>query len=343
MSAVVGSMQARQVGRSRALQLGAALSLAQVVPSCGLGETISLGRSTEVVAEGSGGSTTDDDGSQGGQGGAKDDAPQLEAHDVQPVLEFSDPSKDDNPTLTADELQLCLTSKRAGGQGGSDVWCAVRGDKAEPFGQLEPLTLVNADGFDSSAALSLDGLSLWVGTEKEDTLGGLDIFVSVRSARDQSWGEPQRVTELSSEEDDIPRPCALGDTVMPLGSRRGGDGYQTYLAERPSRDEDFGEPLPIDSLKIDGVEIVDGFLTEDGRTLLFSLIDSESEDPSDIYYSHRATLDDTFSAPRSIRGVNSSGDDRDPWLSLDGKRLYFSSDRSGDFEIWMAKITGLSL
>lgn len=327
---------------ARVLALSAAWAFGLLGQSCGLGETISLGKSTDAGGDSSGG--TDGEGAHGGEGGLTvDDTPQLQATEVWPVVELADPDKDDNPTLTSDELELCLTSTRAGGQGGSDVWCALRNSKTDPFGPLEPLTLINEDGFDSSAALALDGLSLWVGTQKEDTLGGLDIFVSVRSGRDQGWGEPQRVVELSSEEDDIPRPCALGDTVMPLGSRRGGDGYQTYLAERSSTEETFDIPRPIAELKMEGVEIVDGFLTEDGLTLLYSLIDVASEDPSDIYYSHRTTLDDAFSAPRSIRGVNSSGDDRDPWLSLDGSRLYFSSDRSGDFEIWMAEITGLSL
>jgi len=309
--------------------------------SCGLGETITLGGSSGATASGG----QDAGSAYGGQGGEGEgqDVPELRADHVQLVAELSDPDKDDNPTLTSDELELCLTSKRPGGQGSSDVWCAVRGTREDPFGPLMPLTLVNAEGFDSSAALALNGLSLWVGTQKDDTLGGLDIFVSVRPRRDATWSEPQRVVELSSEEDDIPRPCAMADTVMPLGSRRGGNGYQTYLAERADQDARFAAPQPIDELELDGIEIVDGFLTEDGLTFLYSLIDSASEDPSDLYYSYRTTLRATFSAPHIIRGINSSGDDRDPWLSLDGKRLYFSSDRGGDFDIWMAEIVGSSL
>ena len=306
-----------------------ALSLCCILLSCQTGKTITLGHGW------------------GGEGSSEDDSseeilPSIEVTVSNPsiIAEVSEPKKDDNPTLTADELEICLTSKREGGLGGSDIWCALRDSRELPFGPLNSITLLSTKGFDTSPALALDGLSLWFASRPDDETADLDIFESTRDARESDWSEPRLVAELSSELDDIPRPVAMNDRVMPLGSRRGDNGYQTYLSERATPEAPFGEPILIEELLFDDVEIVDAFLTEDGKLLLFSRVegDEDSEDPADLYYAYREALGSPFSAPQPLLGANSSGDDRDPWLSGDGKRLYFSSNRSGDFEIYRAEV-----
>ena len=305
------------------------LGLAWFVVACQSGQTITLGRGL------------------GGEGGDGDLLPSIQVTASNPsiVTELSDPEKDDNPTLTADELEICLTSKREGGLGGSDIWCARRATRESPFGPLNSITLLSTEGFDTSPALALDGLSLWFGSrpdeeneDEDENESNIDIFESTRSTRDDAWSEPRRISELSSELDDIPRPVAMNDTVMPLGSRRNGNGYQTYLSERNTPDTPFAQPTAIEELVFDDIEIVDAFLTEDGKLLVFSRVDEGEDNPGELYYAYRETLSLPFSAPQELSGANSDEDDRDPWLSIDGKRLYFSSNRGGDFEIYMADI-----
>lgn len=318
--------------------LASPFALVCLVLGCQSGQTITLGRGPE--GDGGSGGSDDSSGSEGGNengneggSGSADTLPSIEltAGNPRVIVELSDPEKDDNPTLTADELELCLTSKRDGGLGGSDIWCTQRTARELPFGPLSSVTLLSSDGFDSSAALALDGLSMWFGSRRDDGLGGVDIFESTRATRTSAWSEPSRNIELSSEFDDIPRPVAMNDTVMPLGSRRGGDGYQTYLSERDTPESPFQQPTGIAELLIDGVNIIDAFLTEDGQLLLFKA-------DGDLCYAYRETLSSPFSAPQEILGVNSPDEDRDPWLSADGRRLYFSSDRAGDFEIYIADV-----
>lgn len=257
----------------------------------------------------------------------------LEAISVSPLAELNTDSKDDNPTLTADELLLCFTSRRPSSSGGYDIWCAERSSRDEEFGEPVELVEVNTDGFETSAALAHDGLALWFGAEVDDQI---DIFVSTRADRNAAWGVPELVEELSSPSDDIPRPTAMGDRVMPLGSRRHSDSYWTYLAERPAPDQEFGEPVLIAELATEDRPVVDSFLSEDGLTLLYK---SESgSDPGRLYFSTRPSLDEPFSERKRILGVDTDADERDPWLSEDGKRLYFSSDRNGQFDLFVAEL-----
>jgi hypothetical protein len=72
----------------------------------------------------------------------------------------------DNPTLTGDLLEVYFTSTRAGDLGDVDVWFARRGSDSEPFEPPQPLTAVNSNVFDTSPAISPDGLTLWLGSAR---------------------------------------------------------------------------------------------------------------------------------------------------------------------------------
>jgi hypothetical protein len=233
-----------------------------------------------------------------------------------------------------DELVLCFTSKRDGATGGTDVWCAERTSVSEAFSPPQELSPLNTDGFESSPALSGDGLTLWYSSETEEQ--GLDILVTRRATRAKDWSAAQLVTALNSPRDDLPRPTAQGGRVMPMSSRRDSDDYWTYLASKTAAEEPFGEPELIQELAVEGRSVVDGFLHEDGLLLLYSI--SATSEPAEIQFSTREDVGARFSKPRSIAGLNSEADDRDPWLSADGKRLYFSSDRDGELNIYVAEL-----
>lgn len=243
-----------------------------------------------------------------------------------------------NPTLTADLLEIYFTSERDGGAGDVDVWTARRASADEPFGPPEPVVAVNTDGFETSPAVSLDGLELWFGSARDGGTGKEDIWLARRASRDEAFGEPANVTDLNSSDKDIPRPPAVGGTIMPLGSRRGTSGYyETFLAERASVGEPFAEPVELTELEAPGQNTVDGFLTEDGLTLFFNRSPGAGESSGDLYLARRASLREPFGTAVPLSTVNTSYDERDPWLSSDGRRLYFSSDRDGTLSIYEAR------
>lgn len=329
---------------ARATFIGVALGFC----SCQSGEAITLGLSSPSHASGGatgagGGSAAGgnesggNDGATGGLGGATSDGSlPLRFGNVTLVAELSSRDKDDNPTLTGDLLQICFTSTRANSTDRADVWCAERAARTERFDEPFEITAVNSDAFETSPALSLDGLDLWFSSDREGGAGEADIYVASRATRTDPWAAPTVVPELNSEFDDIPRPPAMGDTVMPLGSRRTDDTYFTYLATRPSANEAFGTPVLIEELTGPGLIIVDSQLSEDGLLLLFTTV-AEDDAPADLYAATRPSLNAPFGAPVLLDGANSPDDDRDPWLSPDGTMLYFSSDRSGDVEIYSAE------
>jgi hypothetical protein len=260
----------------------------------------------------------------------------------QPQQDDDPPPTADNPTLTADLLEIYFTSTRVTelgeGDARGDVWFARRGSPSDPFEDPQPLPAdVNSNVRETSPAISPDGLTLWLGSERG---GGDDpdvnIFRSTRSDRDSGrWSSPEPEEALNSEKKDIPRPLGQHDQVMPLASQRDSPQYATYFATRGA-DGAFGSPQPMPELAVPPRSTVDGFLTDDGLVFLFNAEPAEGQ--GDLYLSRRSSLTAPFEAPIPLVELNTAGDERDPWLNAQEDRLFFSSDRDGPLCIYWVPV-----
>ncbi len=251
------------------------------------------------------------------------------------ILHLASPDDDENPSLTADLLELYFSSDREGGEGDVDLWVARRASPNDPFGEPTNLSELNTEEFESSPAVSADGLTLWFGSDREGGAGGTDVWVARRESRDAAWGEATNVSELSSEGDDIPRPLGAGDTVMPLARRDEGGVYLTYFARRASVDEPFDAPVLV-QLAAEGVEVVDAWLNARGDELWFK---QRTTDRKGDLFVARADASGAFLAPKPAPLVNTAAEERDPWLSADGSRLFFASDREGSIDIFELELS----
>jgi hypothetical protein len=290
-------------------------------------------------------------------------------HFEAPVLltELASPSRSDNPTLTADLLEIYFTTDRVSGNG--DVWFASRSSPSAPFGTPAAVTAVNGASFETSSAISADGLTLWFGSDRAGGAGGNDIWVSQRASRAGAWSTPVNVIALNSPADDIPRPPGQHALVMPMASTQVTakdpvvGNYQTYLAARATTGAPFAAPVPILELDYSDRSTVDGFLTDDGLTMFFSSAPvTEAADAaappvdggklgdagaktvdggapnSDLFVAWRRSTSESFSGTTPLSDLNTAADERDPWLSPDGTTLYFTSDRGGPLNIYTAEV-----
>lgn len=248
------------------------------------------------------------------------------------VAELFSDAKDDNPTLTSDMTEIYFSSKRE--EGDTNLWWARRDNVDEPFSAPQLLAEWSSAGFDTSPAVDGDGLTFWFSSVRNEDSETLDIWRVQRASRGDDWGTPELVSELNSDADDIPRPCGQGGLIMPLASRRAGDEYLTYFARRDTVDSPFHVAELVTGLAEDGTFAADAFLTADGLTLLYAKgVEDES---SDLFVATRSSMDAPFTEIRPIESLNTSSDERDPWLSPDGRTLYFASDRDGTLAIYRA-------
>jgi hypothetical protein len=260
-----------------------------------------------------------------------------------PVTELMADAKSDNPTLTADLLDIVFTTDRVSGN--SDIWTARRRSPDLRFDPPVAIAELNQDAFETSAAISPDGLTLWFGSDRPNGVGETDIWVSGRATRDATWSMPVNVVALNTTGEDIPRPPGQHGLVMPLASTFGSPlNYQTYLSARPSPGAPFGAPAPIIELAFDDRSTVDAFLTDDGLTLFYSsarvpgLADAGAAITSDLHVAWRRSTSEAFSLRQPLDDLNTVADERDPWLTPDGRTLYFTSDRDGVLSIYTAAV-----
>ncbi|MET0409890.1 MAG: hypothetical protein ABW217_01275 [Polyangiaceae bacterium] len=117
---------------------------------------------------------------------------------------------------------------------------------------------------------------------------------------------------------------------------------------------DFGEPELVTGLEVPGSTFGPS-VTGDGFTLFFSLIDGVGEDGSplgpnendeDIFVATRATRSTAFTRALIVEGLDEDGSEEGtPFISVDGRSLYFFSNRGGpgtlgDRDIWVATRAG---
>ncbi|HEY5453357.1 MAG TPA: hypothetical protein VIQ54_31605, partial [Polyangia bacterium] len=129
--------------------------------------------------------------------------------------------------------------------------------------------------------------------------------------------------------------------------------YETFLATRSGAGAPFGAPVLISKLVYPDRSTVDAFLSDNGLTLFFSgsppaypadaaprVNDAGMilEPSADLYVAWRRSVDEEFEVAQPLDDLNTSGDERDPWLTPDGKTLYFTSDRDGTLSIYTAAV-----
>jgi hypothetical protein len=287
----------------------------------------------------------------------------LPFHFGEPVLvaELASEMRTDNPTLTSDMLEIFFTTNREG-TASSDIWFAQRASAGAPFGTPAPVQGVNSDAYETSSAISGDGLTLWFGSDRAGGSGDVDIWVCERPTRSARWSTPMNLVGLNSTASEIPRPPGQHGLVMRMASTKltalnpAEGNYQSYWTTRASPGSPFGAPVAIPELAYKDRSTVDAFLTGDGLTLFFSSApvptpfanDGGGAPPvnqtdagvakSDLFVAFRRSTDEPFAFTQPLSDLNTTFDERDPWLSPDGTVFYFTSDRDGPLTIYTAPV-----
>lgn len=143
----------------------------------------------------------------------------------QALAVVNDASTDDeNPVLTPDGLKLYFKARRGGirhpsigADGDGDIWSAARASTSSSFGTPVIDTLLNTSGVEFPVAISADGCSLFIASNRETGLGSQDNYRLYEAKR----GPPpanvtMTVQVIGGASDGVGSPinCAAGSTCM---------------------------------------------------------------------------------------------------------------------------------
>jgi len=250
-----------------------------------------------------------------------------------PIVPLASTALDDDPTMTADGLELYFNSDRPGGTGSADIWVSTRTSRSDPWGPPAPVTAVNTIDLETTPGVSADGLELYWSSDTPGGMGGTDIYRATRASRSDPWSSPMQVSELATTfaEHGV-QPTASGLTLVFNSDRSG--ATQLYMTTRATKADPWTTPVPI--AELGAFADADPALVDLERTLVFHSQMRGGLGSTDIFITSRASTQDPFGTPNPLTELNSTASDSDCWMSEDTRHVVFTSDRSGVSQIYEA-------
>lgn len=238
------------------------------------------------------------------------------------LADFGRISHDDSPVTWTKDPHFLIAALRAEGEGPAALYL-VSAESGEKRRITSP-PLQSAG--DLSPSLSVDGQR--VAFTRGATVARSDIFLLNLTAELSPAAEPRRITDLNRVIDTIAWKSAgqLYFTASPTPS-----------GARHIFSVGTGSESPNQNVMETGIEGVHPALSPDGNTLCYVRSNIEQ---SSIW---RVDFPADNRAPHRERLLSSTRRDYTADLSPDGKRLLFSSVRSGTSEIWVSDVDGTNL
>jgi len=160
-----------------------------------------------------------------------------------------------------------------------------------------------------------------------------EIFVTTRARVTDPWGPPVLVPELSdaAATDTTPEVTYDGLTIY-LASNRGGLAtLDIFVATRASRGATWGTPALVPELSSGSREAATA--TSNNTVMVF---ESDRGGDNDTFLTTRASAGVPWGTPARVDAIATTSSDGNPMLSADGLELYFSSNRTGDNELYLS-------
>jgi hypothetical protein len=236
----------------------------------------------------------------------------------------------DDPTLTPDLLEIYFEISGR----------IFRARRADPTVRFERPTMVPELDIGLPATnpeLSHDGLEISVSYRPMPMVGNT-LRRSTRSTMEAPWSPPEEVAELVG---DTTRAGFVTDATNTIGlfheyAPSGGSSlWEILLVTRADTSAPWGMPAYASDINTDESDL-SPFLRADGLMVLYET-GVIGEDTA-IVMKERSTTGDLFGAPTTLTELDqTSAEDGDPWLSPDGRTIFFYSNRTGSPAIYSAQ------
>jgi Tol biopolymer transport system component len=243
--------------------------------------------------------------------------------------------------ISADALNLFFASDRPGGFGGNDIWVAQRTTQSAGWGTATNLGTGFNTSFDEvGLALSPDEHWLYFTSCGREAQPFCNIYAAFRpdTSDNFGWEQPANLgPKVSSKGGDDPTLFANPATRLltlyfarfsppesPVGS------LDIYVSSQQP-DGSFGKAVVVPELSTPFRD-AHPTISRDGLEIFLASDRPGTRGGIDLWSSTRPTIHDAWSTPINLGPVvNTPSNDRAPYLSPDGKTLFFSSDRPGGF------------
>ena len=208
--------------------------------------------------------------------------------------------------------------------------------------------VVNSRFEDAGQSISVDGLTFYFSSNRTGGSGNYDLWVTTRTTTNDDWSEPENLGSVVNTSYLETSPCLSADGLSLFfcdgvwhlyNPRPGGMGKcDIWMARRQTPDDPWQTPENLGPSINTSAHECDPSISIDGLSLFFDSDRAGGRGSQDLWFATRASITDSWNAPTNLgSNVNSSAVDAFPSLSADGLTLFFMSDRTGDYDLWMTR------
>ena len=244
-----------------------------------------------------------------------------------PVTELNSTAPDEFLRLSSDELSAYFS--RIGSAAPTMGYVATRTSTTAAFGGIATLQMTGSTSSEVlSPSVTADGRTILFTSSRQGGLGGLDIWMATRATTADTFGNITNVSgaNAAGAEEDV--------NVVP-------DGSAIYF----SSDRNAGIPNVFRAAKSGATYSSPVVVLSDANMSVNRVVISEDEltmfyqEGNDIHEIHRNTKTDSWTVQATTAPeINSPNAEHPTWISNDGCRLYFETDRQGtqQFDLYRA-------
>jgi len=265
---------------------------------------------------------------QGGGGGMVPLGPWSMPQIVGPLSHDAD---DDDPSMTADGLEVFFDTIRSGNP---DIWVSKRNSVNDPWGMPTSVDELNSLDTESNQTVSPDGLTMYIPSNRDDPLAPSLIYRATRLSRSSAWSMPMLDDELNQR--NLSEVGSITENgLMLVGSLCANNTCDLVILERATTSSPWGAPQPIAEINTADTES-EAWLHPQGTAIFF-----ESNRPGamggwDLMFSLRASIAEPFDPPEFIAELASMQSEGDANLLPNLRYILFSmpAGPNGEREIF---------
>ena len=226
----------------------------------------------------------------------------------------------------------------------ADLYAVTVSRHGEPLGMPELLTDLSVPGAnDAAQSVRTDGREILFWSDRPGTVGGADIWLSTRRSGHDRWSPPVNIGSVINTEFAEERPSLshdgrtlLFDSFRPGGMAGSQDIWMSTRTPGGDADDaghgdlgfsDWSDPVNLGPAVNSDATDLEVAISADERSLYVA---SSRSGNFDIWVSQRATRVDPWGPAENLGPtINTPVREQAPFLTHDGHRLYFFSDRLG--------------
>lgn len=221
------------------------------------------------------------------------------------------------PRLSHDELTLYFTTQ---GQG-TDLAKAVRSAPSGAFGQPS-IMAESTTSNENDPSVSVDHLRLFFQSTRNGTS---DIFTARRANVTAPFGPVSPVNAVNTDAGESHAYFRQATGELWFVRDEGATGYDIFVAKENATG--FDPPKKVTELS----SIANDWqpqISEDGLTVVFASDRDGGKGGFDLWIAKRSNATAPFGAPTALSELNTNAVEFAGWLSADGCRIWFSSNRA---------------